>query len=88
MTETKEWILNWFQERNGGILPAGLDENGDATFIESGVDGWIDSFGMIELISAAESKFGVTFTESSFQERNFGTIIGFCNMVEDLLQKS
>jgi len=87
MNEVQEWLLDWFRQQHGGKLPGELDDNDDAMFIGSGVAGWLDSFGMIELIAAAEDRFDVEFSEEQFQDRQFGTVRGFSEML-DALRKS
>lgn len=84
MSKTRDWLLNWLRERNEGELPAPLNHNGDAVFLSGEPDSWIDSFGVVELISAAEAEFSVKFSETDFQRRDFTTVNGFSLIVEDL----
>jgi acyl carrier protein len=78
-------LLRWLASRNGGTLPGNLDSGGDAILIASGAEGWLDSFGVVELISAVESGMGIVFTELDFRDPRFGSLNGFVHLVSDKL---
>ena len=42
----------------------------------------LDSFGVVELISALEADFAVQFRESDFREENFRDVGALANLVE------
>lgn len=74
--------MDWLKYRNGGVLPGSIDEAGDARLIVGGEEGWLDSFGVVELIAAAETELGVRFTEEDFRNRQFGTLNGFADLAD------
>lgn len=42
----------------------------------------IDSFGMIELIEALESKFGLSFETEDLTNENFATVSGIADLID------
>ena len=67
------WLEAWFRAR--GPVP---DDLATANVFTAGV---IDSFGVIELIEAAEARFGMRFSEAHFQDRRFPTIPGLAEII-------
>lgn len=69
------WLVDWISKRhpNSPAIAA------DAEFVESGL---LDSFGVIELIAAAESKFDMRFTEDDFADPAFNTVRGFLELID------
>jgi acyl carrier protein len=77
-----EWLLAWFRER--GKFPAdGLEERLAVNYFDAGI---IDSFGIIELISDIEQKYGVEFSSEDFLDRRFSTIGGLAAILEQRQQ--
>ena len=74
MFRTEAWLNKWFVARGAGVL--GLDEN----YFDAGA---IDSFGVIELIEAVESHYGISFRQHDFQDRRFPTIRGLAEILGD-----
>ena len=78
-----EWIIDWFI--NQGV--SGKDElnaNINSNFFEKE---YIDSFLFIKLISDIEDEFGITFDNEQFQDRNFSTIAGMGECIENCVKK-
>lgn len=69
------WLLAWFAGRG---MPA--DGCVDSNYFELGL---IDSFGVVELIEAAEGAFSFRFRESDFQDRRFPTITGLTAIIHE-----
>lgn len=76
-TSTKQWIRAWFEQRNPGKP---IDD--DANFYASG---YVDSFGIIELIDALESQFAILFEDADFKLPAFRTIVGVSALVDERL---
>ncbi len=72
----REWLINWF-EKNSDVVSAELDTS--ANYLEKG---WIDSLKFIELISALEAQFELTFSNDEFHDRSFSTIEGLASIVQ------
>jgi len=68
------WITAWFEKRNPGteIVP-------DANYYEAG---YVDSFGIIELIEVIEEKFAIRFSDDDFKLSSFRTIVGVTKIIE------
>ena len=66
------WLRDWFAARGAGVLK--LDEN----YFDAGA---IDSFGVIELIEAIESRNEIKFRQHDFQDRRFSTIRGLAEII-------
>jgi acyl carrier protein len=74
------WLVSWFREQNADV--ANLPEEKIATanyFAEC----YIDSFGVIALISDIEERFGVRFDEDDFQNRRFATVDGLAGLIRE-----
>lgn len=80
MTETAEWLLEWFKRRDSwpGHSPA---RPGEANYFEAG---WIDSLGVIELIAEVEEHFGISFAAGHFQDRRFTVVDGLGEIIDGL----
>lgn len=76
------WLVDWFAERNG-MSAAEVEARRDVNFIDAGL---LDSFGVIELIEAAEGAFDVRFGETHFQDRRFSTVGGLAEIIDSLRQ--
>lgn len=55
--------------------------DGETNYFEAG---WIDSLGIIELVTDLEVHFGLRFEERHFQDRRFATINGLALIVREL----
>ncbi len=65
-----KWLIDWISNRQ----PKSIIVTADSEFVESGL---LDSFGVIELIAAAEARFGIRFTEDDFANPDFNSVRGF-----------
>jgi acyl carrier protein len=72
--DATRWLETWL--RANGAPDAALDESTD--FVANGT---IDSFGTIQLIAAAEERFGIRFDEDDFAAPEFVTMGGFARIV-------
>ena len=77
------WLLTWFRKRNGR-LEGPFEEQLKVDYFKAG---WIDSLGVIELITGVEHHFGIRFEAHHFQERRFSTIAGLSELIEELCRK-
>lgn len=78
------WLGEWFRENGSvpdGVLPSleGLD------YFDQKI---IDSFGVIEMIAAIETRFKMTFTPEDFQNRQFKTVDGLAEVVVKRMQEA
>ena len=74
MSETvRAWVRAWFVERNPATA---IDD--EANFYEAG---YVDSFGIIELIDAIESHFAIEFADEDFRLASFRTIVGLSDII-------
>lgn len=73
VAEVKAVLVDWFGKRN----PEKQIDVG-ADYYKSGL---IDSFGIIELISFAESELGVRFSDEDFKNPQFRNISGLSEIV-------
>jgi len=71
--DMKNWLIQWFQERNPGIL---IDIN-DNYYAK----GLIDSFGIVELISEIETVFDIVFDDDDLKSPDFRTINGLLKII-------
>ena len=74
----ERWLIDWFRKQN---LP--VDGLSDAEIIAADYfqQGFIDSFGIVNLIADAEDAFQVRFDERDFQDRRFSTVSGLAEIV-------
>ena len=80
MENPQSFLLQWFGKL--GPIPGDSPEQKLQTnFFEAGL---VDSFGVIELVSAIEEKYGIQFSETHFQERRFSTIGGLSEIMSEL----
>lgn len=73
--EIEQWLAGWFKD-NGRQGDIALDTGAD--FIEQG---WIDSFGILQLLAGVEEQFHVELNESHFAAEGFSTIAGLAGIV-------
>lgn len=73
------WLISWFR-RN--VDCASLSDTDVAT-LDFFAHGLIDSFGIINLISAVEEELGVRFDDRDFEDRRFSTINGLSELIEE-----
>jgi acyl carrier protein len=69
----RAWVHTWFVERNP---TSAIDD--EANFYEAG---YVDSFGIIELIDAIESHFAIQFADEDFRLASFRTIVGLSDII-------
>lgn len=77
MCMVEAWLQDWFAGRGHRLTP-------DQNYFDAGA---VDSFGVIELIEALETKFKFSFGERDFQDRRFATIAGLAEIVNGRLHK-
>lgn len=73
----KKWLLDWFKKNaliDEKIVEASLNED----YFEKG---WLDSFKFITFILDIEQEFGIRFANDEFQNKEFSTIAGLCNII-------
>lgn len=71
-----QWLSAWFSRRGEPTGSPAPDPA--ANYFEVGV---IDSLGLMELIAAIESAFGLRLTEDQFQDPRFTTLRGLSELV-------
>ncbi len=81
-TNTQTWLLHWFEQR-GPLKGATDEEKLQTNYFEAGL---IDSFGVIELITAIETEFHIKFNENHFQDRRFSTLNGLNAIINEIPQ--
>ncbi len=74
----KDWVLNWFHNRTGIAIEELLAQE-ESNFIEQG---FVDSFGFLELVSECEQNNPVEFRDEDFSSEIFYTIKGFSETAE------
>lgn len=67
------WLRAWLAQRAPGLAL----QPDDNYFEKAGVD----SFDAITLIEEAEQQFAIRFRQTDFQDRRFGTLRGFAEIV-------
>jgi len=78
--EVIEWLKNWLNNHGGHAV-----ENDDSDLEKSFLDlGWVDSFGLIEMISEIENSFEIHFEQEMFLDERFVTISGLANIITEL----
>lgn len=80
MEPTLAWLLDWFRENKS----AAIDPQKDFAALNYFEAGWIDSFGVIEMIGDIENHFGIRFAETHFQDRRFVTVGGLSRIILEL----
>ncbi|WFE89354.1 acyl carrier protein [Roseibium porphyridii] len=73
------WLINWFREQNP-LLASRTDQEMEAADFFAAE--YIDSFGVIMLIEAAEQEFGISFDEDDFQNRDFSKVSGLADLIQ------
>lgn len=81
--KSKEWILNWFEE-NSSVEREILEQQCDVNYFNAG---FIDSFVFISLIGELEEVFNVEFDNEQFLDRDFATINGLAEIIDELVRK-
>eukprot|EP00831_Metopus_contortus_P024618 TRINITY_DN2142_c0_g1_i3.p2 TRINITY_DN2142_c0_g1~~TRINITY_DN2142_c0_g1_i3.p2 ORF type:complete len:183 (-),score=23.24 TRINITY_DN2142_c0_g1_i3:422-970(-) len=69
------WVINWLKARN---LNSKLNIRSEDNFYKCG---YIDSFGIIELITEIEDYFSICFEDSDFHMDGFLTISGMAEII-------
>lgn len=78
------WLVEWLAARAGPVPGETLAEQLDVDMFAAHL---IDSMGVIELVSAAEERFAIRFTETQFQERRFSKIGGLAAIIGELARR-
>jgi acyl carrier protein len=71
--DISRWIVAWLQNRNPGV---GIDVA--QNFYDAG---YLDSFGVIELIDDTEAHFGIRLAQADFSSRTFATVDGLASII-------
>ncbi len=82
MNRITDWIVDWLVEnceQNREEIINHLDEN---YFL----NGYIDSFQFINLISEAEDEFDIEFDNDQFEDRSFSTVNGLSAIIERVIE--
>lgn len=74
----KDFVVNWFIQR-GALNSEEMKKAMHANYLEQG---WIDSFGFLELIEACEQQFKITFSDEDFSDEAIFTISGLIGILE------
>jgi len=78
--EVIEWLKNWLNNHGGHVV-----EDNDSGLKKSFLDlGWVDSFGLIEMISEIEKSFDIHFEQKMFLDERFVTISGLADIITEL----
>ena len=78
MKEVQNWLISWFKNNKG------VEERPDIHNCNYFESGFIDSFGVVELIMEIESKYTIRFSQNHFQDRRFATIDGLAEIIMEL----
>ena len=73
------WLVEWFSTKGAMEKSAGTEVETVNMFDA----GWIDSFGVIDLITDIENHFGIRFSEQHFQDRRFPTLGGLSEIIKE-----
>jgi acyl carrier protein len=76
--EVRSFVLTYFREK-GLEAPSSDDELLAYDFID---EGFLDSLGVVELITALEDKFNIRFSAQEMRSVEFGIVGGLINLVE------
>ncbi|WP_269583965.1 phosphopantetheine-binding protein [Roseibium sp. Sym1] len=74
------WLIGWFKEQNPTLASLAGEDMEKADFFAAE---YIDSFGVIMLIEAAEQEFDIKFDEDDFQNRSFSQVSGLAEIIRD-----
>ncbi len=73
-----DFILQWFAE-NGAVDGQDAGDYMEKNYL---AEGYIDSFGFLELVAACESRFSFSFSDSDFEDEKIFTICGLAGLVD------
>ncbi|MBF0611779.1 MAG: acyl carrier protein [Magnetococcales bacterium] len=76
LEQIAHWLRNWLQNHSSEGQNFVLE--GDANFLQAKI---IDSFQLIELISAIEEEFGFQFNFDQLQDPRFPTVNGLSQLL-------
>jgi len=77
----KNWIIDWF-EKNSIVNKKEVLNKINENYFQNN---WIDSFKFISFIMDIEKKFNISFSNDEFQNRDFSTINGLINIINNKL---
>ena len=78
MHNAEKWLVDWFKE-HGVQFEGDMEKLKNENFFNSG---WIDSLGIIDLISDLEKQFNFAFLSADFQDRRFSSIQGLVEIIK------
>ncbi len=78
MDEIQNWLASWFKEKKGAT---DCEDLYTCNYFQAG---YIDSFGVVELIMDIESNFKIRFSQDHFQDRRFSSIKGLADIIREL----
>ena len=73
--EVVEWLVEWLSNR---VRDNRYVDNTSENYLENG---WVDSFGLIELLADIEEQFDVRLNEDSFSDPRFPTVDGLGELI-------
>ena len=79
----KEWLINWFEKNSDLNLNEILTGVNDDYLAK----GWIDSFKFVSFVTAIEDEYKITLSNKEFQNKNFSTLEGLTEIIEDRIEK-
>ena len=79
MNEIETWIVEYFEQKGKGV--DGRDELLEANFFERK---YLDSLGVVEMITGLEDDFGVRIESEHMQDPRFCTIRGLAQIVGEI----
>lgn len=71
-----KWLTDWFKKR--------MEMPADAIYCDFFVEGWLDSFKTIELISEIETVLNIPLNDSTLSDPRFSTIFGLADILTEL----
>jgi acyl carrier protein len=74
------FIIDWFVNKTGLTRNEILEKEFQNYFDL----GWMDSFGFIMFLGEIENNLGVTFSNDTFQRREFSTINGLIKIISEV----
>lgn len=78
--DEERWLAAWFRAQNDTLADCPDEAMARADYFAAQ---YIDSFGVVMLISEIESHFGMRFSERDFQDRRFSTVSGLADIIRE-----
>jgi len=84
LNEITIWLSNWLKD-NSNLEAEIIQQKLTTNYLD---EHWIDSFKFIKFITEVEEYFDITFGNDEFQNRNFSTIAGLAEIINEKLLTS